>query len=99
MRRGNTKNGGYKFIPAGDGRGVWTPGERSAHGSAVRAAQATKAAEAEAAMQASIDAINADVMLTQQQKVSALGRLTASGYSREEFAMLAAAREEAKALL
>jgi len=98
-RRGKINTGGYRFEDAGDGQGVWTDAERAAEGARRRAAQAAAAAQAEANTQARIDATMNDATLTAQQKVNAIAKLTASGYSRAEFEMIQKAREEAESLL
>jgi len=92
--------GGYHFEDAGDkAGGVWTPEMRAEEFARRRDADAAAAATAEANMQAAIGAINGDDTLTQQQKVSRLGTLTASGYSEREFTMLWDAQAAAAALL
>jgi hypothetical protein len=84
----NPHYGGYRFVDAGDGQGVWTPEMRDAERTRRNAAQAASAAQAEAAMQTQIDAILNNGALSNAQKYAQLSRLVASGYSRKEFQMI-----------
>ena len=94
MRRGQGDAGGYGFRDSGDGQGgVWTRSEEAAEAARRAARQQEAAASALAAMEARIAGIRDDPTLTDQEKLVALRRLTASGYSEAEFAVLREAQE------
>lgn len=94
MNREKIDTGGYRFEDAGGkSRGVWTPAERARESLRRSAAQAEAATAALAQTEQRIAEIRADASKTDQEKLQALRRLTASGYSDEEFAVLRAAQE------
>jgi hypothetical protein len=82
------------LLDAQDGQGgVWTASEKAAEAKRREEAQAAKAAQALAEMVAKIDTIRANTQLTDLEKLRALRRLTASGYSDDEFQLLREAQE------
>lgn len=86
--------GGYHFKDSGDKQGgVWTDSVQAQEAARQRTQERAAAEQAEAEMQARIDAIVSDYALTVYEKRQQLARLSASGYSQAEFEMLQNARE------